>query len=68
LNVYDTIYFTQSHEIAEFVKQKGIFKIVDASGFYKEIEKFHEEKLQEVQNSVAELEREKERLIHEKKF
>ncbi|TLX24360.1 hypothetical protein FE904_16965 [Chryseobacterium indologenes] len=67
LNVYDTIYFTQSHEIAEFVKQKGIFKIVDASGFYKEIEKFHEEKLQEVQNSVAELEREKERLIHEKK-
>nr|WP_315032546.1 hypothetical protein [uncultured Chryseobacterium sp.] len=67
LNVYDTIYFTQSHEIAEFVKQKGIFKIVDGGGFHKEIEKFHEEKLREVQNSIAELEREKDSLVHEKK-
>ncbi|AZA84438.1 hypothetical protein C1637_06235 [Chryseobacterium lactis] len=68
LNVYDTIYFTQSHEIAEFVKQKGIFKIVDAGGFHKEIEKFHEERNREVQQSIAEFEKEKEDLKEEKKI
>lgn len=66
LNVYDTLYFTQSHEIAEFVKQKGIFKIVDTGGFNKEIEKFHEERLREVQNAVADLKKEKENLKEEK--
>ncbi|KAB1230816.1 hypothetical protein [Chryseobacterium viscerum] len=67
LNVYDTIYFTQSHEIGEFVKQKGIFNIVDAAGFQKEIEKLHEEKLRAVQNTIADLEKEKESLNEERK-
>lgn len=66
LSSYDTIYFTQSHEIGEFVRQKGIFKIVDTNGFKKEIEKLHEERLKAVQNSIAELEREKESLKEER--
>ncbi|AZA77332.1 hypothetical protein EG347_07330 [Chryseobacterium sp. G0186] len=66
LNSYDTLYFTQSHEIGEFVRQKGIFKIVDTNGFKKEIERLHEERLKAVQNSMAELEREKESLKEER--
>lgn len=66
LNMYDTIFFTQSHEIGEFVRQKGIFKIVDANGFKKEIENLHEERLRAIQNSIADLEREKESLKDEK--
>lgn len=66
LNVYDTIYFTQSHEIGEFVRQKGIFKIVDTQGLKNEIEKLHEEKLRAVQNAIAGMEKEKEDLKEEK--
>ncbi|MGU3375837.1 hypothetical protein [Chryseobacterium sp. M5A1_1a] len=66
LSTYDTIYFTQSHEIGEFVRQKGIFKIVDSNGFKSEIEKLHEERLRTVKNSIAELEREKESLKDER--
>ncbi|MBV8324980.1 hypothetical protein [Chryseobacterium sp.] len=67
LNAYDTIYFTQSHEIGEFVKQKGLFKIVDAVGFKKEIDHLHEEKLRAIENSIAAFEKEKEDLKEEKK-
>lgn len=67
LNVYDTIYFTESHEIAEFVKQKGIFKIVDANGFTREIEKLQEERLRLVQNLIHEFEKEKEKLTEDRK-
>lgn len=66
LNVYDTIYFTQSHEIGEFVKQKGIFKIVDADGFKKELDHLEEERLRILQNTISDLEREKESLKDEK--
>lgn len=66
LNVYDTIYFTQSHEIGEFVKQKGIFKIVDSNGFTKELDHLEEERIRNLQNMIAELEKEKESLNDEK--
>lgn len=66
LNTYDVIYFTQSHEIGEFVRQKGIFRIVDSNGFKKEIEKIHEEKQLAIQNSISDLEKEKEGLKGEK--
>lgn len=66
LNVYDTLYFTESHEIGEFVKQKGIFKIVDENGFKQELEKLHEERRQAIQNAIAELEKEKESLKDER--
>lgn len=67
LNVYDTIYFTESHEIAEFVKQKGIFKIVDANGFTREIESLREERLRLVQSLIQEFEREKEKLTEDRR-
>ncbi|MDM1555832.1 MULTISPECIES: hypothetical protein [Chryseobacterium] len=66
LNVYDTIYFTQSHEIGEFVKQKGIFKIVDADGFKKELDNLEEEKRRILQNAIVDLTKEKESLKDEK--
>lgn len=62
LNVYDTIYFTQSHEIGEFVKQKRIFKIVDTNGFKTELDHLEEERLRALQTAIADLEREKEGL------
>ncbi|ANF51941.1 hypothetical protein A0O34_16105 [Chryseobacterium glaciei] len=67
LNVYDTIYFTESHEIAEFVRQKGIFKIVDANGFTREIESLREERLRLVQSLIQEFEREKEKLTEDRR-
>lgn len=66
LNVYDTVYFTQSHEIGEFVKQKDIFKIIDADGFKKELDLLQEERLRILQRTISDLEREKERLKDEK--
>lgn len=66
LSVYDTIYFTQSHEIGEFVRQKGIFRIVDANGFKKELENLHEERIREIKNAIADLEKEKESLKDER--
>ncbi|WP_106915209.1 hypothetical protein [Chryseobacterium aurantiacum] len=66
LNGYDTIFFTQSHEIGEFVRQKGIFKIVDVNGFKKELEHLHEERIRIVKNTLADFEREKENLKDEK--
>lgn len=62
LNVFDTIYFTQSHEIGEFVKQKGIFKIVDADGFKKELDNLEEERRRILQNAIIDLKKEKEDL------
>lgn len=66
LNVYDTIYFTQSSEIAEFVQQKGIFKIVNTDGFDNEIRILQKEKEKSVQDMIRELETEKENLKDEK--
>lgn len=66
LNVYDTIYFTQSHEIGEFVKQKGIFKIVDADGFKKELDHLEEERRQILQNAITDLKKEKDNVKDEK--
>src|SRR5690554_2913007 len=37
LNIYDTIYFTESQEVAQYVHQKGIFKIIDINGFEREL-------------------------------
>jgi len=37
LNIYDTIYFTESQEVAQYVHQKGVFKIIDINGFEREL-------------------------------
>ncbi len=67
LNVYDTIYFTESKEVAEFVHQKNIFQLVQKDGFETEIQKLAEERLQKIQNSIDEFTREKQKLEEDKK-
>lgn len=37
LEVYDTIYFTESQEIATYVHEKNIFKLIEQSGFASEV-------------------------------
>jgi len=67
LHTYDTIYFTQSHEIGQFVRDKGLFKIVDKHGFEQEISKLHEERARLVQQSIDSLQAEKQQLEHDRK-
>jgi hypothetical protein len=58
LNVYETIYFTDSQEVAEFVHQKGIFKLIQNVGekreFEKEINALVEERKREREHSITE--------------
>ena len=67
LSIYDMIYFTENREVAEFVQQKGIFKIVDGKGFDREIQKSDEEKSRLVNSCIQELEQEKENLKEDRK-
>jgi len=67
LNVFDTIYFTQSNEVAEFVYQKNIFQLAKENDFENEIKKLAEERLQKIQNSLDEFAREKQKLEEDKK-
>jgi hypothetical protein len=62
LNVYDTIYFTSSNKIAEFVHQKNIFRFVQKDGFENEIRKLAEERKRKIQEAIADFEKEKIRL------
>lgn len=67
LNSYDMIYFTGNHEVAEFVQQKGIFKIVDLDGFEREIRKSDEEKSRLLNAYIQDLEQEKNNLETDRK-
>ncbi|MFV0182698.1 hypothetical protein OBK15_11100 [Empedobacter falsenii] len=67
LNVYDTIYFTESSEVAEFVHQKNIFQLVQKDGFETEIQKLAEERLRKIQASLDEFSREKQKLEEDRK-
>ncbi len=62
LNVYDTIYFTDNSEVAEFVHQKGIFKLIQNVGekrdFEREINTLIEERKRKREQSISEFERE----------
>jgi hypothetical protein len=62
LNTYDIIYFTSSNEIAEFVHQKGLFKLVKRDGFEQEIKSQEIDRKRRIELSIAELEKEKENL------
>lgn len=70
LNVYDTIYFTESREIAEFVNQKGIFKLIqnvgDKKDFDKEINDLIEERKRKREQSISDFEREFQRINDDK--
>ncbi len=67
LNVYDNIYFTNNNEIAKFIIQKGLFKLVEEDGFEQEIQNLHEERKRKTQESIAEFEKEKEKLEEDKR-
>ena len=67
LHTYEMIYFTQSYDVAEFVKQKGIFKIIDIHGFEGEIQKLEAERSQIITNTMNEFEREAHSLIEDRR-
>jgi hypothetical protein len=70
LNVYDTIYFTDSQEVAEFVHQKGIFKLIQNVGekrdFEREINNLIEERKRKREQSISEFDREVQRISEDK--
>ncbi len=70
LNVYDTIYFTNSDEVAKFVAQKGIFKLVQNVGekrdFEREINNFIEERKRKKEKSILEFQSEIQRINEDK--
>ncbi len=70
LNIYDAIYFTNSNEVAKFVLQKGIFKLIQNVGdkleFEKEINILIEERKRKREQSITEFEREVQRINDDK--
>lgn len=70
LNVYDTIYFTDSQEVAEFVHQKGIFKLIQNVGekrdFEREINNLIEERKRKREQSISEFKEEVQRISKDK--
>lgn len=58
LNKYDTIYFTDNQDVAQFVSQKGIYKVGNISNFEQEIAKLEEERNQKKQQIISALENE----------
>lgn len=67
LNIYDTIYFTDSNEVAEYVHQKGMFKLLQVTGFEQEIESLHIERKQKIENSITNFSSEKLKLEEDKR-
>ncbi len=70
LNVYDTIFFTKSKEVAEFVYQKGNFKLIQnvdkQRDFESEINSLNEERKRKREQSISEFEREVQRINDDK--
>lgn len=70
LNVYDTIYFTDNQDVAEFVHQKGIFKLIQNVGekrdFDREINNLIEERKRKREQSISEFKREVQRISEDK--
>lgn len=70
LNVYDTIYFTDNQEVAEFVYQKGVFKLIQNVGekrdFDRELNDLIQERKRQREQSISEFEREIQRINDDK--
>ncbi|MFL9833016.1 hypothetical protein [Chryseobacterium terrae] len=52
---YDTLFFTDSKEIAEFVSQKRLFRLIDVNILEEEIKNFQTEVKQELINTISKL-------------
>jgi hypothetical protein len=66
LNVYDTIYFTRSYEVAQFVGQKGIFNLVQEDGLEQELQHLENVKRRKFEESLSHFERELKQLEDDK--
>ncbi len=70
LSIYDTIYFTDSQEVAKYVHQKGIFKLIQNVGEKRELESelhaLHEERKRKRQQLISAFESEIQTIIQEK--
>lgn len=55
LNIYQCIYFTENFEVANFVKQKQLFKIIDNDAFEEEILNYRIRKEHETQEKIKKL-------------
>lgn len=64
---YDTLFFIDSKEIAEFVSQKRLFRLIDVNILEEEIQNFQTEIKQQVLNTISTLENQKEKLEIERK-
>lgn len=67
LSEYDTIYFTQDKEIAEYVNSKKIFEITDDKGFEKIIDEVKEKRKQEILSKINDLQQAKNNLEVDRK-
>ena len=67
LQKYETIYFIDSNEIAEFVGQKRLFKLINADNLDQEIQKMQEEQNKKIETRISELINEKLKLEEERK-
>lgn len=45
LNIYDTIYFTQNSEVAEYVNKKGLFELLEKKSFNQKINQLESQKM-----------------------
>lgn len=52
---YDTIYFTADEQIANFVKERGLFSLKDCNGFEQEIKVVKQEKEKRIQQTHSKL-------------
>jgi len=64
---YDTIYFIDSKEIAEFVSQKKLFRLIEKNGLDDEIVKLENEKKQKVLDAISNFKKQKQNLEEEGK-
>lgn len=68
LNIYDTIFFTDSKEIVDFTKSRDIYKVIDENGYDKEIQTLRDEKKKKLQILVSDFEKELSELDEKKRI
>lgn len=67
LSKYDTLFFIDSKEIADFVSQKRLFRLIDVTGLDQEIQSLQEEKKQNALNILRNFKNQKEKITEEGK-
>lgn len=61
LSKYETIYFIDSKEIADFVSQKKLFRLIEKNGLDEEIVKLENEKKQKIVNAIESFKNQKQK-------